>query len=54
MRAAVLTGTAVLVIASSGNAQTVKLGPEDVMQSEGLGAHSRWRAALVGIAHQAK
>src|ERR1700730_2528591 len=37
MRAAVLTGTAVFAIASSGNAQTVTLGPEGVAQSEGLG-----------------
>ncbi|MPZ33436.1 MAG: hypothetical protein GEV13_21005 [Rhodospirillales bacterium] len=37
MRAAVLAGTAVFAIASSGNAQTVTLGPEGVTQSEGLG-----------------
>ena len=37
MRVAVLTGAAVSAIASSGNAQTVTLGPEGVTQSEGLG-----------------
>jgi hypothetical protein len=37
MRAAVLTGTAVFALASSGNAQTVTLGPEGVARSEGLG-----------------
>ena len=37
MRVAVLTGAAVFAIASSGNAQTVTLGPEGVTQSEGLG-----------------
>ena len=37
MRAVVLSGTAVFAIASSGNAQTVTLGPEGVTQSEGLG-----------------
>src|SRR6185436_14848621 len=37
MRAAVLTCAAVFAIASSGNAQTVTLGPQGVTQSEGLG-----------------
>ena len=37
MRVVVLTGAAVFAIASSGNAQTVTLGPEGVTQSEGLG-----------------
>ena len=37
MRAAVLTGAAVSAIASSGNAQTVTLGPEGVTKGEGLG-----------------
>lgn len=37
MRAAVLTGAAVFEIASSANAQTVTLGPEGVVQSDGLG-----------------
>jgi len=37
MRPAVLIGSAVFAIASSGNAQTVTLGPNGVTQSEGLG-----------------
>lgn len=36
-RASVFTGVAAFAIASSGNAQTVTLGPEGVTQSEGLG-----------------
>src|SRR5215218_2893458 len=37
MRAAILTGCAVLALASSAQAQTVVLGPEGVARSEGLG-----------------
>jgi hypothetical protein len=37
MSAAVIIGVAVVAIASSGNAQTVTLGPQGVTQSEGLG-----------------
>lgn len=37
MRAAVLTGCAVFAFASSGNGQTVTLGPDGVTQSQGLG-----------------
>jgi len=37
MRAMVLAGSAAFALASSGNAQTVTLGPEGVAHSEGLG-----------------
>src|ERR1044072_2306260 len=36
-RAALLIGSAVLALASAGNAQTVTLGPQGVTQSENLG-----------------
>ena len=37
LRAAALAGSAALAIASTGNAQTVTLGPQGVTRSEGLG-----------------
>jgi hypothetical protein len=49
MHAAVLTGSAVFAIASSGNAQTVTLGPEGVTHSEGLGRAFQTFSILGGI-----